>query len=49
MFLGPVTIGNDRFQANTVIGRNKRAYNLGHVAGIAYPITNVNPMNASVH
>jgi hypothetical protein len=49
MFLGPATIGDHRFQANTVIDRNKRAYNLGHVDGIAYPITNVNPMNASMH
>ena len=49
MFLGPVTIGDDRFQANTVIGRDKGAYGLGHAHGIAHPTANVNPMNASVH
>ena len=49
MFLDPVTIGNDRFQANTVIGRDNGAYCLGHAVGIAYPDNNVNPMNASVH
>ena len=49
MLLRPVTIGDDRFQANTVIGRNKGAYILGHADDMPYPCINVNPMNASLH
>ncbi len=49
MLLGAVTIGEDRFQANTILSRDKGAYSLGHADGIAYPTDNVNPMNASVH
>ena len=49
MFLRPVTIGDDRFQANTILSRDKGTNILGHAVGIAYPFHNVNPMNASVH
>jgi hypothetical protein len=49
MFLRPVTISDDRFQANTVIGRNKGTDILGQDKSIAYPTTNVNLLNASVH
>ena len=49
MFLSSITIGDDRFQTNTILSRDKGAYNLGHADSIAYPKTNVNPMNASVH
>ena len=49
MFLRPVTIGDDRFQANTILSRDKGAHILGHALGIAYPSANVNPMNTSMH
>lgn len=49
MLLRPVTIGDNRFQANTIFSRNNGAYSLRHADGIAYPIANVNPMNASTH
>ena len=49
MLLRPITIGDDRFQANTILGRNNGAYRLRHADSIAHTRNNVNPMNASVH
>ena len=48
MFLRSVTIGDDRFQANTILSRNQGTDGLRRADGIAYLNANVNPMNASV-
>lgn len=49
MFLRSVPIGDDRFQANTILSRDKGTNILGHAAGISHPRANANPMNASMH
>ena len=49
MFLSSVTIGNDRFQANTIIGHNNRTDSLRHDHLMPCADANVNPMNVSVH
>jgi hypothetical protein len=49
MLLSSVTVGDDRFQANTILGRDNGADILEHAKRIAYPAANVNRLNASVH
>jgi hypothetical protein len=49
MLLSSVTVGDGRFQANTILSRDDGADILGQDKAIAYPTTNVNLLNASVH
>jgi hypothetical protein len=49
MFLRPVTISDDRFQANTVIGSGERTDGLRHGHLMPRFTADVNPMNASMH
>jgi hypothetical protein len=48
MLLSSVTIGDNRFQANTILSRDNGANILEHAKDIAFQATNVNPLNASV-
>jgi hypothetical protein len=49
MLLAAIAIGDDRFEANAIISRDKGTDFLRYANGIAYPGRTVNPMNASVH
>lgn len=49
MLLSLVMIGDDRFQTNTILGRDDGTDFLGHADVVAHPDNNVNPMNVSMH
>ena len=49
MFLGSITIAGNRFQTNTIIGRDERADGLRHGHLMPSFIGIVNPMNVSLH
>jgi len=48
MLLRSVTIGDDRFQANTILSRDNGTDIMEREEGMAYHATNVNLLNASL-